>query len=41
MWQTHPTCAYAIAAGEAMDFVPVKHEDYLGIVAARELQEGM
>ena len=41
MWQTDPTCAYAIAAGEAMDFVPVKHEDYLGIVAARELQEGM
>jgi phosphonate transport system substrate-binding protein len=39
MWQDDPECAYAVAAGEAMDFVPVKHESYLGIVAARELQE--
>lgn len=41
MWETDPECAYAIAAGEAKDFVPVTHEDYLGIIAARKLQEGM
>jgi phosphonate transport system substrate-binding protein len=41
MWQTDPECAYAVAAGEAKDFVPVTHEDYLGIIAARKLQEGM
>lgn len=41
MWETDPECAYNVAAGEAMDFVPVKHEDYLGIIAARKLQEGM
>lgn len=41
MWQTDPQCAYNVAAGEAKDFVPVKHEDYLGIIAARKLQEGM
>lgn len=41
MWETDPECAYAVAAGEAKDFVPVTHEDYLGIIAARQLQEGM
>lgn len=41
MWETDPQCAYNVAAGEAKDFVPVKHEDYLGIIAARKLQEGM
>lgn len=41
MWQTDPECAYNVAAGDAKDFVPVKHEDYLGIIAARKLQEGM
>jgi phosphonate transport system substrate-binding protein len=41
MWQTDPACAYNVAAGEAKDFVPVKHDDYLGIIAARKLQEGM
>lgn len=41
MWETDPECAYNVAAGEAKDFVPVKHEDYLGIIAARKLQEGM
>jgi phosphonate transport system substrate-binding protein len=30
-----------VAAGEAKDFVPVSHDDYLGIIAARKLQEGM
>jgi phosphonate transport system substrate-binding protein len=41
MWETDPECAYAVAAGEAKDFVPVTHEDYLGIIAARKLQEGL
>ncbi|WP_136645855.1 phosphonate ABC transporter substrate-binding protein [Tabrizicola sp. YIM 78059] len=41
LWETDKECAYAVAAGEAKDFVPVKHEDYLGIIAARKLQEGM
>lgn len=41
MWETDPECAYNVAAGEAKDFVPVTHEDYLGIIAARKLQEGM
>lgn len=41
MWADDKECAYNVAAGEAMDFVPVKHEDYLGIIAARKLQEGM
>ena len=40
MWQNDPACAYNVGAGEAMDFVPVKHEDYLGIIAARKLQQG-
>ncbi|NEX48775.1 phosphonate ABC transporter substrate-binding protein [Pseudotabrizicola algicola] len=40
MWETDPDCAYAVAAGEAQDFVPVTHEDYLGIIAARKLQQG-
>lgn len=41
MWETDPTCAYAVAAGEAQDFVPITHDDYLGIIAARKLQESM
>ncbi|QLQ17751.1 MAG: phosphonate ABC transporter substrate-binding protein [Exiguobacterium profundum] len=41
MWETDPACAYNVAAYEAKDFVPVKHEDYLGIIAARKMQEGM
>lgn len=40
MWADDKECAYNVAAGEAQDFVPVKHEDYLGIIAARQLQEG-
>lgn len=39
MWQTDPACGYNVAAGDAKDFVPVKHEDYLGIIAARELAD--
>jgi len=41
MWQTDAECAYALAAGEAKDFVPATHDMYLGVVAARKLQEGM
>jgi phosphonate transport system substrate-binding protein len=41
MWAEDPACAYNVAAGDAKDFVPVKHEDYLGIIAARKLQQGM
>jgi len=41
LWETDPECAYGVAAGEAKDFVPVSHDEYLGIVAARKLQEGM
>jgi phosphonate transport system substrate-binding protein len=41
MWADDKECAYAVGAGDANDFVPIKHEDYLGIIAARKLQEGM
>lgn len=41
MWADDKECAYNVAAGEAQDFVPVKHEDYLGIIAARKMQDGM
>lgn len=41
MWATDAACAYNVAAGDAKDFVPVKHDDYLGIIAARKFQEGM
>ncbi len=41
MWADDKECAYNVAAGDAQDFVPVKHEDYLGIIDARKLQEGM
>jgi len=40
MWADDKECGYNVAAGEALDFVPVKHEDYLGIIAARKLSEG-
>jgi len=39
MWETDPTCAYAVAAGEAKDFIPVTHEEFLGVIEARKLQE--
>lgn len=41
LWETDKECAYAVAAGEAKDFVPVTHDAYLGIIDARKLQEGM
>ncbi|WP_374641811.1 phosphonate ABC transporter substrate-binding protein [Tabrizicola sp.] len=40
LWETDPECAYAVAAGEAKDFVPVEHSAYDGILAARKMQEG-
>jgi phosphonate transport system substrate-binding protein len=40
LWETDPDCAYAVAAGEAKDFVPVEHKAYDGILAARKMQEG-
>jgi len=40
IWETDPECAYAVAAGEAKDFVPVEHKAYDGILAARKMQEG-
>ncbi|MEZ5798763.1 MAG: phosphonate ABC transporter substrate-binding protein [Paracoccaceae bacterium] len=39
LWETAPECAYGVAAGEAKDFVPVSHDEFLGIIAARKLQE--
>ena len=41
LWETDPECAYGVASGEAKDFVPVTHDEFLGIIAARKLQEGM
>jgi len=37
--ETDKTCAYGVAAGDALDFVPVTHVEYEGVVAARKLQE--
>jgi len=37
--ETDPACAYGVAAGEAKDFIPVKHEQYLSIIAARKLTQ--
>ena len=41
LWENDPDCAYGVAAGDAKDFVPATHDMYLGIIAARKLQEGM
>jgi phosphonate transport system substrate-binding protein len=30
-----------VAAGDAKDFVPVKHDDYLGVIKARKMQDGL
>lgn len=37
--ETDKACAYGVAAGEAKDFVPVKHDEYLGIIEARKLSD--
>jgi phosphonate transport system substrate-binding protein len=41
LWETDKDCAYNVAAGDALDFVPVTHADYDGVIAARKLQEGL
>ena len=41
LWETDKDCAYALAAGDAKDFIPVDHAAFEGILAARKLQEGM
>ncbi|MCX7288390.1 MAG: phosphonate ABC transporter substrate-binding protein [Rhodobacterales bacterium] len=41
LWETDKDCAYAVAAGDAKDFIPVEPSAYDGILAARKLQEGM
>jgi phosphonate transport system substrate-binding protein len=41
LWETDPECAYGVAAGDALDFVPVTLDAYEGILAARRLQDGM
>ena len=41
LWETDKECAYGVAAGDAKDFVPATHDMFLGVVAARKLQEGM
>ena len=40
LWETDKDCAYAVAAGDAKDFIPVEHAAYDGVLAARKLQEG-
>lgn len=37
--ETDKACAYGVASGEARDFVPVTHDAYLGVIAARKMQE--
>lgn len=41
LWETDRDCAYNVAAGDALDFVPVTHADYEGVIAARKLQESL
>lgn len=41
LWEADPTCAAALAAGEAKDFIPVEQSAYEGVLAARKLQEGL
>jgi len=39
LWETDKECGYALAAGDAKDFIPVEHAMYEGVLAARKLQE--
>ena len=41
LWETDKECAYGVAGGDAKDFVPATHDMFLGVVAARKLQDGM
>jgi phosphonate transport system substrate-binding protein len=36
--ETDKVCAYGVAAGDALDFVPVTLPEYEGVIAARKLQ---
>jgi phosphonate ABC transporter, periplasmic phosphonate binding protein len=38
LWEEDADCAYGVAHGEAKDFIPVDHETYASIVAARLAQ---
>ena len=40
LWEEDADCAYGVAAGDAKDFVPVTHETYKSIVAARQSKIG-
>ncbi|WP_226552318.1 phosphonate ABC transporter substrate-binding protein [Celeribacter naphthalenivorans] len=35
LWEEDADCAYGVAAGDAKDFIPVDHDTYASIVAAR------
>ncbi|NIZ11204.1 phosphonate ABC transporter substrate-binding protein [Pseudooceanicola sp. HF7] len=35
LWEEDADCAYGVASGDAKDFIPVTHETYKSIVAAR------
>ena len=37
--ETDADCAYGVAAGEAKDFIPVTHDQYLSIIEARKLTQ--
>jgi len=37
LWETDKECAYNVAGGDAKDFVPVTHDDFLGVIAARKM----
>ncbi len=37
---TDPECAYGVAAGETLGFIPVEHDQYLTIIAARVAEIG-
>lgn len=41
LWETDKACAFGVAAGEAKDFVPATHDMFLGVIAARKLQDGL
>lgn len=41
LWETDKECAYGVAGGDAKDFVPATHDMFLGVLAARKLQEAM
>ncbi|QUS37013.1 phosphonate ABC transporter substrate-binding protein [Falsirhodobacter algicola] len=40
LWETDPTCAYGVSAGDAKDFIPVTHQQYESIIDARRMNGG-